>query len=456
MFRKFTDPNRFLENTNSFKMTSSTPATDVTGPQSTVSHPSIGSMPNLTKTTPSSPTSGRSVPTKANPLGTDDPKARIIKAANTTTPSTNTSNSMSEEGIPIQNIMMGFNRDQFPYLQEEHKLNDVFRKVIIEYMDYTDIETNRRLMALDEEEQNTVLLSLTQKFYKMIIGKVDEVDFGEIPHTKGDITKLSKYEEMIKCLDIMNNIFQQYRENPEPVKVINTAIDNIIMHRDLFVASFANKIELGIYMYNTSTLAVINALSYMIAVCIEYVKDPKNDGMKIVMDKTGIGKVKDHLVYENLIKFNDACRKGDLENSLRPLVRTKSKNFVATALLGAKTFLVLSGVLLALLPFLRDIVYFFFATRARVSTYFDVQASLLEMNSEEIKSDPNKSDAEKNRIIRRQLKIAEIFRKISNAVAVEAKVAERQATKEIKDDSKEYKIDDVESNPAPTDGGPLF
>lgn len=438
MFNKFSDPLSFLETDGSFTPIKTTPVTPAGKIKTTTTSPSAkyGTDAGLNSTTTTTPTTSQ--PTKAVPSGS----------------SLNPTKTMDLKEF----VSMGFNRDDFMH-ENKHEMSDIFRKVIVEYMDYTDIETNRRLMALDEEEQNTLLLSLTKKFYGMIIGKVDEVDFGEIPSTKGDITKLSKYKELIQCLELMKGIFEQYRENTEPVKVINTAIDNVIMNRDLFVSSYVNKIELGIYMYNTITLSIINALSYMISVCIEYVKDPKKEGLKIVMDKTGIGKVKDHLVYENLIKFNDACRKGDVENSLRPLVRSKAKNFVTAALFSFKSVLVLGGVLLAILPLIRDLVYFFFATKARVSTYFDVQATLLEMNAQEIKDGSAQSEEDKQKVIRRQLRIAGLFRKLSDFLAVEAKQSERKATNDIKEDSKSYKIDEVETNPAPSDGspdGPLF
>ena len=437
MFTKFSDPLKFLgENSNSFKLTTATPSLPSSGPKLTQSSPSskygtdnINSFTN-TKSKPSTPPSN----------------------SNTKTNSTTQNNNIGIKEF----VNMGFNRGTFP-IEEDKNMNDIFRKVIVEYMDYTDIETNRRLMALDEEEQNTVLVSLTKKFYEMIVGKVDQVDFGEIPASKGDITKLSRYKNIVKCTELMADIFQQYREDPEPVKVINTAIDNVIVHKDLFMTAFAVKNELGIYMYNSITLGIINALSYMIAVCIEYVKDPKNDGMKIVMDKTGIGKVKDHLVYENIIKFNESCRKGDIENALRPLVRSKAKGFVGTAILGIKVAVVFGGVLLAIVPLIRDLVYFFFAARARVSSYFDLQAELLEMNSNELKNNPDiKTEDDKKSVIRRQLKIAGVFRKLADSIAVDAKTSERTATNDIKKDSKTYKIDDVETQPDAGSGDPLF
>ena len=59
-------------------------------------------------------------------------------------------------------------------------------------------------------------------------------------------------------------------------------------------------------------------------------------------------------------------------------------------------------------------------------------------------------------VIRKQLAIAASFRKLSNALAVKAKQAENKADRDIKTDDRKARIDDVETSPAETDGGPLF
>ena len=190
--------------------------------------------------------------------------------------------------------------------------NEIFKKAVCEYMDYTDYNTNRVLASLNESEQNSLLLNLTNKLYRMIINKVDDIDYGEIPNTRGDITKLKRYDELRKCIKVLEGIFEQYREDTEPVKVIENAADNIENMRDLFMAGFMAKVEFAETTYNTMTLSVINSVSFMIAVCIEYVKSPKEEGLVTVLNRTGIAKVKDSLVYENLKKFNESCRKGDV------------------------------------------------------------------------------------------------------------------------------------------------
>ena len=212
-------------------------------------------------------------------------------------------------------------------------------------------------------------------------------------------------------------------------------------------------------VYKTITLSLINATSFMIAVCIEYIKSPKNEGLAIVLNRTGISKVKDHLVYEGLIDFNEACKKGEVQGALKPMVQNKAKGFVMTAALGFKALLVLGGVTLALIPMLRNLVYFFYATRTRVSEYFDLQAKLLEMNVEELEGNPDiKTEDDKKTVINRQLTIARTFHKIADSIAIEGKTAEVEATKEIKQEKHEYKIDDIESTgtDSTSDGGSLF
>lgn len=329
------------------------------------------------------------------------------------------------------------------------------QKALAEHMNLNDNHTVEVLAVMNEAEQNSLLLSLTNKLYGMIVNKIDSIDFGEIPETRGDITKLRHYDQLRECHKVLRQIFEQFRENDEPVDTIEFALDNIENHKELFMGAFVARAEFPMSVYKTMTLAVINATSFMIAVCIEYIKSPKTEGLEIVLNKTGVAKVKDHLVYESLKDFNEACRKGDIDNALRPFVQNKAKGFAVTAALGLKTILVLGGVCLAILPLIKDLVYFFFATRARVSSYFDLQAKLLEMNADELKHNSDiKTIDEKNAVIRRQLQIAKDFHEISDFIAVDAKSSEVKANNDIRRDKKEYKIDDVETEPS--SGGPLF
>ena len=386
-----------------------------------------------------------------------NPAGNVASTVNMVKPSapTNTNNTPSNN---IANPANQMNNNPNKRAVGEEVMTKEFKQIVSEYMDITDYKTNTRLYNLDEAEQNTVLLSLTNKLYQMIVAKIDDVEKGDIPKSRGDITRLPKYNQLKECAKTLTSIFEQYKEDTAPIKVIENAIDNLEDNSDVFVQSYMAKVDFGIMIYESVTLAVISSLSYMIACCIEYVKDPKNDGLTIVMDKTGVAKVKEHLLYENLVKFNEACRTNDIENALRPLIKNRTQNlFGVGGLVLVKGLLIAVPVIIALIPLVKDLVYYFFAARQRVSVYFDIQADLLEMNANELKDNPNiTTDADRKSVIRKQLQVARTFRQIADKLAVEAKTAENKADKEIKKDNKKYRIDDVETNPADASDGPLF
>ena len=360
---------------------------------------------------------------------------------------------MGQSKSGVNNIM---SEDFFIPFDSRIAKKDRYNSIIAEYMDMSDLTTVQQAMSLNEAEQNTLLVSLTNKLYQMIVGKVSDIDYGDIPDTKGNIRRLPKYKQMRECIEILHDIFVQYKEDTKPVDVLDNALSNLENYSDIFVASYNGDIDFGIMTYENVALGVVQAIGFMIAVCIEYVKDPKKVGLQKVLNKTGISKVKDHLVYENLVKFNEACKNGELEKGLRPLIKDKVKNlFGLTFIHGA---LAIPVIIAALIPFLKHLTYFFYSSRVRFSTYLDAQADLLEMNAAELKSNEALiTNDKKDKVIARQLKIAKLFHSVSNKIAIDSKESEVKATRDLKEDSRKLKMDEVESNPANvTNSGPLF
>lgn len=432
-FSKFTEP-YLLE-------------TDLTSQEGPTSVNHIKSNPSPTggvstkASTPSSSSSVSNIKTNKSPSGSVSNQAPTPSRLGNSSNSSSFSSTMKEEMNFMRNIG----------LMDKRKVDPKVFSKVMEQMDMEDYRTARLVYSLNEAQENALLLDLTNKLYKMIIDKVDDVEFGEIPNSRGDITRLKSYQQILDCIDVLRGIFKQYREDLEPVDVLGNAVSNLENHRDLFRQCFAAKIDLGIIMYNSMTLAVINGLSYMIAVCIEYIKDPKKSGMKIALNKAGVIKVKECLVYENLIKFNDSCSKGDVRNVLTPMIRMRAKNFIGGLALGFKAALVFGGVLLAIIPMIKDLVYFFFALRSRMSTYLNVQADLLEMNAKELESSDIQTVDDKDKVIKRQLSIAKLFHQTADKIAVDVKQSETEANRELKQDSKRYRIDEVDPNPEPSD-----
>jgi hypothetical protein len=316
-----------------------------------------------------------------------------------------------------------------------------FKRAINEYFDIEDTLTRKSLFSINEEDQNQVLISLTSRLYDNIVNKVDDIDFGDIPQTKGDITKLPNYEKLNDCIVIMKGILKEYKQDTKPVDTIDLALENIEKRKETFQRAYQLNVELPIVLYNTMSLAVISSISFMIAACIEFIKTPTQESFDIIVDKVALAKTKQNLLFTNLERFNEACKKGEIDNAMEHVIKMNVKNFTGPGMIIGGVALV--GLLFTIIPIMRELIFFFYYSRTRVSDYFDAQADLLQMNAYNLEMSSEKDAGERKKIVAKQLKIVELFRKISNALIVSNKECEVKATKDIVETNKKMKINDV-------------
>lgn len=318
-----------------------------------------------------------------------------------------------------------------------------FEYAMNEYFDNTDRETRKILLSVNEADQNKILTSLTSKLYDNIIDKVDDIEFGDIPETRGDITKLPNYAKIIDSLELLEGILEHYKQDTSPVNTISNAIENLKLRKDVFTKAYQLNVEFPIIIYNTMTLAVVEGLSYLIASAIEFIKVPSQDGFVISLNKVALSKVKQHLLFENLERFNKSCKKGEVDKAIDFVVKQNMKNFsgVEIGIIAGAALAI--GIILNIIPIVRELIFLFYYTRTSISNYFDMQSTLLQMNAYNIEAQNTRDEEEKQRIIKKQLKVAETFKKISNTIMVDAKKSENTATKELVNSNKKMKASDV-------------
>lgn len=315
--------------------------------------------------------------------------------------------------------------------------------IMKEYFDITDTKTRKTLLAVNEADQNKVLTSLTSRLYDHLVTKVDDIDFGDIPNTKGDITKLKNYSDLNDCVDIMTNLLMEFKQDTTPITVIDKAINNIIARKELFEKGFRYKVELPMVLYSTMVLSVISATSFLISTCVEFIKTPNNDTFEMVIDKVALAKSKDNLLFVNLKKFNAACDKKQIDNCLDVVIKNSTKNLLGSNVTLVVGGIALAGLLLNIIPIMRELIFFFYNTRTRMSDYFDVQSDLLKMNAYNLECNETIEQEKRQKIVAKQYKISDRFKKIANFLAIKNKDAENKATKEILGDNKKYKTDEL-------------
>lgn len=318
-----------------------------------------------------------------------------------------------------------------------------YELIMQEHFDIGDTQTRKILLNINEADQNAVLNALTSKLYDNIVNKVDDIDYGVIPETKGDITKLENYEQLASCIILMRELMEEFKQDVTPVKTVETALNNLIERKDLFEKGFRYNVELPMITYCTIALSVVSSISFLISSCVEFIKTPAQEDFDLIIDKMAVAKTKQNLLFRNLDKFNKACDKGQIDDSMDYVIKSNMKNLTGVEVGVVAGSLALAGLILNIVPILRELIFFFYYSRTRVSDYFDIQADLLQMNAYNIKNNQSMNKKERESISKKQLKIVDIYRKISNKLAVEVKQSEVKATKEITSDNKQYKTSEL-------------
>ena len=167
------------------------------------------------------------------------------------------------------------------------------------------------------------------------------------------------------------------------------------------------------------------------------------------MAKVANHKTKDNLLFKNLDKFNKACRKGDIEKIFNEVLKAQrqlkeetivKENIAAILFTGAMVL----GLLSTVIPILHQLTNALYCLRQNVAEYLAGEADVIRLNAEKVQYNRAKSPEQKKKIIARQHKIADHFKKWSNKLMIKANKADVEANKKIKEEnSNKSKIGDV-------------
>lgn len=335
-----------------------------------------------------------------------------------------------------------------------------YNDIIYEYFDPSNSSDFMKLMSIHEQdEQDRVLANLATKLYEHIVNEITDVDFGDIPKSKGDITKIPNYLDMVDSVNIIHDICVRAKQSTEATDTIFKAIDNLKANKAIWRRSFDLNVSLGINTYNTLALAIVCSTSLIISSSIEFIKEPGGN-FEFVLDKVEHAKTMNSVLFKSLKEFNKGCENGEFmkaisvaNESKRNISECELMSFDENAILytllrtardtlknihGGKgaigTGSVAAGVIgnvgtIALLvaiiiPAIRNAVSWLYNSKQKLSDYFAIQAALVEMNANNLRLNQSKSEAERNKIADKQMKWVSKFRSLSNTLSTKMKKAE--------------------------------
>ena len=94
---------------------------------------------------------------------------------------------------------------------------------------------------------------------------ITDIDFGSIPDSEGDITKIQNYELLVDALQDLEDLYTRYRQDLTQINVVKDAIENVKANKGLFIKAFAAKADLPMMTYNTVVLSIVASITFLIA-----------------------------------------------------------------------------------------------------------------------------------------------------------------------------------------------
>lgn len=203
-----------------------------------------------------------------------------------------------------------------------------YDKIIRENFDLSDRYTRQYIATLKDAGQEQLLNTLSSAMYDNIVAKVDEIDFGTIPMSRGDITKVEGFEKTMQCLDIIRRLVMEYKQSTGVVDVVISAIQNVKDRKAIFIKSYVLNVELPMLVYNSIVMSIERSVSLLIATCIEYIKDPTSSSPKAALNKVAYQRTMDDVMFKQLITFNNTCANGSLDKVIDTVLKNPVKEDV--------------------------------------------------------------------------------------------------------------------------------
>lgn len=350
-----------------------------------------------------------------------------------------------------------------------------YMQLVSEYYDLSDYKTRHNVLFCNEAKKITNVEHIVSKLYDHIKSNYTGIDFGTIPKSKGVITKVENFQQIVDCLNTIRDLIVEYNEDPKLVTTLYTLIDNIQKRERTFAKAFALNIELLIMLYNTAVMAVISGTSLLITSSIEYIKNG-HDSFSMSFDKVAYNKSQNHVLYQFAEQFNNECRIGSIDKICNECIKNNIKQMkesgdieninegigAAIAAIPGVGILplpvqIIIGIfaifasLKVLFHILRQGIYWWLHMRMSVSDWFAIQAEFLRVNAENLKyRDDDKGDDHRKIVYQRQIKWVERLKNIANMIALKDSKAQNESKKDDDEYSKKRKSDES------SDGGGLF
>ncbi len=262
----------------------------------------------------------------------------------------------------------------------------------------TTFSDKAKLNMLTEAEQAVINNKMIGNIYQSALKKRD-VDFDNIPLTKGDIQKFNGYDNIMGTLSTLKQLSSKFGIKIEEINVIETAVSNIRVYKSVFERGFALDNDFLMMYYNSLVYACVESTSLVLSSYVEYVKTVNAVDFTLKKGKGIAGNV----CINNLKKFNQSVKTGEFSKFTNTMLDKNKQNFV-----GGTAATIAIGLAVAIVPIARELIYYAYESRMNISEFLEQQAAFLEMNKVRLNSSEMEA-GQRNKVLAKQ---GEVIKKL--------------------------------------------
>ena len=306
----------------------------------------------------------------------------------------------------------------------------------------TSYTEKSKIYALTEAEQAVVNDRMVGNLYQSALKRRD-IDFGDIPNSRGDIQKFGGYENMIATVNMLKELTKKFGIKMVELNIVEDAIDNIRIQKRVFEKGYQLDIDFIKMYYQALVLACVDATTLLLASYVDFTKTVNNIDFQI---KRGKG-ISGNICIDSLAKFNQSVKDGSFNKFADGLMSKKQENFLGAATAAAAGAKAVTAIAIgaSIVPVLRTLLFYFYDAKMSVSEKLAYQKELLEMNA--FRLNASSMDAQKrNKILDKQKGYMDKLEKLADRIRISDQLATKSSSNSIKQDNKQWNIANVTDN----------
>lgn len=319
--------------------------------------------------------------------------------------------------------------------------NPCFRIIEENCVDYRERQELYQVLETNAQQIGERMIS---NLYGNTLMK-SNIDFGDIPASKGNIENCSAYPVITSTLSVLSSLARQSKTNIPEVVTIEKSITYIKTQRHNFEKAFKMQSDALMMYYNALVYSCIEATSIVLSNYVDYIKNPNN--IKMTVKKKSQSHLTNKICMQNLNSFNKSCKdgsfnklsqqllSGNISKTIEPAISTESVSAIAMGV----------GIAMSIIPLLRTVIYYFYYSRMKISNFLEQQSYFLQLNEANINS--SIFDAKKKKeVLSNQKNLIKKFEDLSDKIRINDKLTTNKVDSQLKNENKNYTLSNIQND----------